>query len=85
MVWPEEQEHETLGFHEEFSHELIRDHDIHQYHDDDSDFDSDQEEDEWYTKYEDPHFHAPLREHHDLHNIESEKRPTDKDFYEFDW
>ncbi len=88
MHWPTKHEHEVEGFHGEFVDELHRDHDIYEYQhsgSDSSDFDSDIEEQEWYLKYEDPHFHAPLSEHHTIHEIESEKRPTSHDFYEFDW
>jgi len=55
---------------------MHRDHDILAYH---------SEHAEGALRYEDPHFHAPLLEHGDHDPLIGEHRPSDEDFYTFEW
>ena len=55
---------------------MHRDYDILEYQDDDAGR---------LIKYEDPHLHAPLSEHGDHDPIIGEHRPSEEDFYTFEW
>ena len=87
LEWPtHHQEHDYL---DSYRHDLVRDHDIVEYHmaaDADGLHDDDLELDAWYRQYEDPHMHAPLT-HHKAHELidRDERRPSEGDFYEFSW
>ena len=86
LEWPtHHQDHDYL---DSYRHDLVRDHDIVEYHMavDAEDLHDDLELDAWYRQYEDPHMHAPLT-HHKAHELvdRDERRPAESDFYEFSW
>ena len=82
-------QHDYEGFEGDYAHERheVEDYDafLHHFEDEDRHWDHRREEHEWYQMYEDPHVHAPLREERDLRGHLAERRPTDSDFYTFDW
>ena len=82
IQWPVSAEEESVARRDDdhFEHDFVdvmrRDHDIlakHFAHEDRP------------LNYEDPHLHAPLSEHCDHDPIIDEHRPSDEDFYMFEW